>query len=136
MIMKQQLKDLLVTAAVNGETPYYSVLANQLHLKPKPSGGYDKKFYKLLTDIGSDELSQGLPLLNALVIGKKDELPSKGFFIWYKAAVHSKFDCNSLDAKQKLFDKLKEEAFLYCQKKLIPKFAVLDSELPQAYHIS
>lgn len=110
--MKEKLRKMLIESAKKGETLYYSQLDKRFGFSSNPFGGMTDLF-KMLADIGKDEIQKGRPPINCIVIRKIELDPGDGFFKWYKKAIDRSFDIHVNHHRRDLFERLKKEVFDY-----------------------
>ena len=110
--MQQKIKDILTRNASLSNTPFYVPFAVEAGFK-LTKDGYPKELTKLVIEIGEEELKANRPLLNALIVSTKTNLPNDGFFQWYKNTVDESLNLNSYREKKSLFNKLRDACFTY-----------------------
>ncbi len=108
--MKEKLRDMLILSAKKGETLYYSQLDKKFGFSTNPLLGMSN-LYRVLASIGNDEIRDGRPPLNCIVVRKIEQDPGRGFFKWYRDVVNPSIDINSQSEREELFERLKEEVF-------------------------
>lgn len=107
------LKILIQTAESNKLIRYFEIL-KQLNLAFTKDNRW--KLTGILMNIGEDQYSRGLPLINSLVV-REDCMPGVGFFKWYKRNGNINFEREDPLWSINLVNELHADCFNYYSKR-------------------
>jgi hypothetical protein len=100
---------ILIDAATNRTTVGYSQILRQLGVKP--TDVTYKRLFGILLEIGTFQHENGLPLVNALVVGVS-QTPGIGFFKWLKRKRKVSINLKSTDHLH-LWKEIIEDCYSY-----------------------
>ena len=109
---KHDIRKALIYAAKAGDKVFYSDLAVRFSIPKARNSGYETKFYRMLEDIGEEELFNKRPLLNSLVIRRSNRIPGLRFFSWYQQYTGNSFDWTTENHK-KIASECQEKCFKF-----------------------